>query len=126
GRTPHWLIKQSIFAYLEEIESGKLPSALSYLARKDAVEGNPPEDADVMHTNQPAPQPFFDFAQSVAPQTVLRAAITAAYRRPEEECVPLLLNAARQADPSATQALARKLVEALRSKRSGGGVEGLI
>ena len=126
GRTRHWHIKQSIFAYLEQIESGKPPSALSYRVQKDAATGNHTEDADVKHSNQPAPRPFYDFAQSVAPQTALRAAITAVYRRPEEECVPLLLNAARQADPLATQALARKLVEALRSKRSGGGVEGLI
>jgi RHH-type proline utilization regulon transcriptional repressor/proline dehydrogenase/delta 1-pyrroline-5-carboxylate dehydrogenase len=126
GRTPHWLIKQSIFAYLEEIESGKLPTALSYLARAGTVEGIPTEDADVTQTSEPASQPFFDFAQSVAPQNVLRAAITSAYRRPEEECIPLLLNGARQADPSATQALARKLVEALRKKHTGGGVQGLI
>src|SRR5690606_13022511 len=102
GRTPHWLIKQSIFAYLEEIESGKLPAALSYLAKAGTVEGIPTEDADVTQSSDPAPQPFFDFAQSVAPQNVLRAAITSAYRRPEEECVPMLLNGARQADPSAT------------------------
>src|SRR5579859_5770180 len=28
-RTPHWLIKQAIFAYLERIEHGQLPPELS-------------------------------------------------------------------------------------------------
>ena len=28
-RTPHWLIKQAIFAYLEKIEHGQLPPELS-------------------------------------------------------------------------------------------------
>ena len=62
------------------------------------------------------------------PQSVLRAAITAAYRRPEPECVPFLIGQARlPANLSAdVQAMAGKLVEQLREKSSGGGVEGLI
>ncbi len=127
GRTPHWLIKQSVFSYLEEIESGKLPPALSHLARSDDGDGAVVDDPEVAPSPEPAPQPFFDFAQSVAPQTVLRAAITSAYRRPEQECLPMLLGqAAHAADPFKTQELARKLVQALRDKRTGGGVEGLI
>ncbi len=62
------------------------------------------------------------------PQSVLRAAITAAYRRPEPECVPFLIGQARLSANLSTDAqnLAAKLVETLRSKSSGGGVEGLI
>src|SRR5690606_12382144 len=72
------------------------------------------------------PQPFDEFARSVTRQTGLRAAMTRAYRVPEPECVPPLLSEARLADPLATQQLASKLVQALRNKQSGIGVESLI
>jgi len=124
-RTPHWLIKQAIFAYLEKIEHGQLPPELTGATHAadfaDAASG-------AEHDDEGAPHPFLDFAQSVQPQSVLRAAITAAYRRPEPECVPFLLGEARL--PAALSAEVRKmaggLVEALRAKRTGGGVEGLI
>ncbi|TMJ23182.1 MAG: trifunctional transcriptional regulator/proline dehydrogenase/L-glutamate gamma-semialdehyde dehydrogenase, partial [Alphaproteobacteria bacterium] len=58
----------------------------------------------------------------------LRDAITSAYRRPEPECLPPLIEAATL--PAETMArataLARRLVERLRAKGPGGGVEGLI
>ena len=72
--------------------------------------------------------PFHAFAQSIQPQTPLRAAITAAWRRPEPECVPPLIEQARLT-PARTQrarALATQLVEKLREKTPAGGVEGLI
>ena len=119
-RTPHWLIKQAIFTYLDKIEQGQLPAELSHLA--DAI-----VDAEETAVAQDASyQPFMEFAQSVGAQSVLRAAITAAYRRPEPECVALMVNGARQENSDAVKALARKLVVALRAKRKGGGVEGLI
>ena len=74
------------------------------------------------------PTPFLDFAQSIQPQSPLRTAITAAYRRPEPECLPPLIEQAGL-PPAATEraaALARRLVEALRAKTPSGGVEGLI
>jgi len=74
-------------------------------------------------------QPFLAFAQSVVPQSVARAAITAAYRRPETECVPQLLDEARMAPEmqQRAQQTARQLVQALRAKQAGGGgVEGLL
>src|ERR1700710_3004977 len=38
-RTPHWLIKQAIFAYLERIEHGQLPAELSgALGAADSLE----------------------------------------------------------------------------------------
>jgi len=123
-RTPHWLIKQAIFAYLEKIEHGQLPPELSgATGMTEFGDGSGPE-----HEEDGAPHSFLDFAQNVQPQSVLRAAITAAYRRPEPECVPFLIGEARLPAQLAAEVgkMATKLVETLRAKRTGGGVEGLI
>jgi RHH-type transcriptional regulator, proline utilization regulon repressor / proline dehydrogenase / delta 1-pyrroline-5-carboxylate dehydrogenase len=71
---------------------------------------------------------FAAFAAGIGPQTPLRAAITAAYRRPEADCLPPLLDAAAQPGSvaEATAARAGRLVTALRAKTRAGGVEGLI
>jgi RHH-type proline utilization regulon transcriptional repressor/proline dehydrogenase/delta 1-pyrroline-5-carboxylate dehydrogenase len=71
---------------------------------------------------------FAAFRPDVLPQTPLRAAITAAYRRPEPECVPPLLKAATASAEQAerVEALARGLVARLRAKTRSSGVEGLI
>src|SRR3954470_10739145 len=121
-RTPHWLIKQAIFAYLEKIEQGQLPPELSGAAGSAEMG----DGAAVEHDEDGAAHPFLEFAQNVQPQSVLRAAITAAYRRPEPECVPFLLGQARLPAKLAgdVEAMASKLVETLRSKSKGGGVEG--
>ncbi|WP_118183745.1 trifunctional transcriptional regulator/proline dehydrogenase/L-glutamate gamma-semialdehyde dehydrogenase [Paraburkholderia phosphatilytica] len=123
-RTPHWLIKQAIFAYLEKIEHGQLPPELNGHTGVAEMADGATTEAD----EESASHPFLDFAQSVQPQSVLRAAITAAYRRPEPECLPFLLGQARLPAALATdvEKLATKLVETLRSKSKGGGVEGLI
>jgi RHH-type proline utilization regulon transcriptional repressor/proline dehydrogenase/delta 1-pyrroline-5-carboxylate dehydrogenase len=118
--TPHWLHKQAILAYLDKIERGHLPAEMSHLG---ADAGGEDEAGD----GQSAPTPpFYEFGQDVQPQSVLRAAITAAYRRPESECVPLLLGQARMPNLEKIHAMAAGLVKKLRGKRSGGGVEGLI
>ncbi|HYR68035.1 MAG TPA: hypothetical protein VEP47_17980, partial [Reyranella sp.] len=72
--------------------------------------------------------PFHAFAQSIRPQSPLREAITAAWRRPETECLPSLLEQASlpPAQTVRARALATRLVEALREKTPSGGVEGLI
>ncbi len=123
GRTPHWLIKQALLTVLDRLERGQDVSDLLGLA------GATPAELAEMPADNPAPvMPFLDFAQGVQPQSVLRARITAAYRRPEPECLPLLIAEARQ-PVGVTQAasdLARRLVEALRGKAEGGGVEALI
>ncbi|MEQ5840360.1 trifunctional transcriptional regulator/proline dehydrogenase/L-glutamate gamma-semialdehyde dehydrogenase [Paraburkholderia acidicola] len=123
-RTPHWLIKQAIFAYLEKIEHGQLPAELSGTHGSTELA----DAASVEAEEDGASHPFLEFAQNVQPQSVLRAAITAAYRRPEPECVPFLIGQARLPAnlASEVEALASRLVETLRAKRSGGGVEGLI
>jgi RHH-type proline utilization regulon transcriptional repressor/proline dehydrogenase/delta 1-pyrroline-5-carboxylate dehydrogenase len=109
GRTPHALVKQAIVTALDRMDSAaQEPSA-------------PPRlDAQV--------QPFLDFAQGVQPQSVLRARITDATRRPEPDCLPLLLEAATLPDAqrAAARATALTLVQALRAKGARGGVEGLI
>lgn len=71
---------------------------------------------------------FHAFAPPVRAPTSLRRAITAAYRRPEAECVlPLLEQAALPADMAvAVRATARQLVTALRAKRGGNDVESLM
>ncbi len=123
-RTPHWLIKQAIFAYLEKIEHGQLPPELNgHVGATDLADG-----ATVDAEDEAASHPFLEFAQNVQPQSVLRAAITAAYRRPEPECVPFLIGEARLPATLTTDVtkLATRLVETLRAKRTGGGVEGLI
>nr|WP_315844984.1 trifunctional transcriptional regulator/proline dehydrogenase/L-glutamate gamma-semialdehyde dehydrogenase [uncultured Achromobacter sp.] len=118
--TPHWLHKQAILAYLDKIERGHLPAEMSHLG----IDAGTEDDAG---DSQSAPTPpFYEFGQDVQPQSVLRAAITAAYRRPEPECVPLLLGQARMPNLEKVHAMASDLVKKLRGKRTGGGVEGLI
>jgi RHH-type proline utilization regulon transcriptional repressor/proline dehydrogenase/delta 1-pyrroline-5-carboxylate dehydrogenase len=58
----------------------------------------------------------------------LRDSITSAYRRPEPECLPYLIEFARLPDAMMARAnvLARRLVERLRAKGQGIGIEGLI
>jgi delta-1-pyrroline-5-carboxylate dehydrogenase (PutA C-terminal domain) len=72
--------------------------------------------------------PFADFAPPIRPQSNLRQAITAAYRRPETECLPPLIEEARLPSDlkQPVRATARKLIEALRAKQKGTGVEGLV
>lgn len=122
GRTPHWLIKQSIFSVLERIERGEGPD---FLPADDSTSPVLPDAAGAAEIPQ---LPFMDFARTVQPQSVLRAKITAAYRRPEAECLPLLLSQAAMPAgmAEATGRMAGRLVEALRAKNSGGGVEGLL
>ncbi|MGV3481431.1 MAG: trifunctional transcriptional regulator/proline dehydrogenase/L-glutamate gamma-semialdehyde dehydrogenase [Sphingobium sp.] len=71
---------------------------------------------------------FSSFAPPIRQQDALRRAITAAYRRPEPECIAPLLDAATLPDKSrdAARETARALITALRAKHKGTGVEGLV
>ena len=63
------------------------------------------------------------------PQTDMRAAITAAWHRPEPECLPLLVQLAHVTDPvqrAAIEEVGTRLVEGLRSNKDSGGVEALV
>ncbi|MBI6851786.1 trifunctional transcriptional regulator/proline dehydrogenase/L-glutamate gamma-semialdehyde dehydrogenase [Pseudomonas cichorii] len=120
-RTPHWLIKQAIFNYLEKLESGATLQELNGLGSKDGEDsGDLPADTSY--------QSFLEFAESILPQSVLRAAITAAYRRPEPEVVPMLLEQARLPAPmaEATHKLAASIAEKLRNQKSASGRAGIV
>jgi len=71
---------------------------------------------------------FAEFAPPIRPQSPLRQAITAAYRRDEAECVLPLIEVATLSPrlKEASRGTARKLITALRAKHSGSGVEGLV
>ncbi|MGJ8525265.1 Bifunctional protein PutA [Halomonadaceae bacterium LMG 33818] len=123
-RTPHWLIKQAIFNCLEQYERGQ-----GFPVTADEL--TPSEDGDTIDEVQPqqhAPQPFLEFAESIQPQSVLRAAITSAYRRPEQEIVPTLVEQARIApkQAKAVHELAYGLAERLRNQKSSGGRQGIV
>lgn len=120
-RTPHWLIKQAIFTYLEQLDRGLTPpehSGLAAAAGEEAVETLTEQGIQV----------FLEFAESILPQSVLRAAITGAYRRPETEAVPMLLEQARlpKEKADATQKLAMGIAEKLRNQKSASGRQGLV
>jgi RHH-type proline utilization regulon transcriptional repressor/proline dehydrogenase/delta 1-pyrroline-5-carboxylate dehydrogenase len=119
GRTPHWLVKQAILTALERSERGEAVDASAPLLAE-------PEDSSPARAEGTIP--FLDLVQDVQPQTVLRAAITAAFRRPESECLPALLAEAAlpPAAQARAQALAESLTTALRGKRAQGLVEGLL
>jgi RHH-type proline utilization regulon transcriptional repressor/proline dehydrogenase/delta 1-pyrroline-5-carboxylate dehydrogenase len=132
GKTPHWLIKQAVVQYVESIERGQLPPLMRAGATQFAEAAESEESGDLtlpVTAALAAPQPFLDWAQNVLPQTDLRAAITAAWHRPEPECLPLLVQLAHVTDPTqrgAIEAVATRLVEGLRAKQSSGGVEALV
>ena len=76
-----------------------------------------------------APRPLFaEFAPPIRPQTPLRRAITERCRTPEPQCLPPLVTLARMepAQKRETAATARELIEALRAKHKGTGVQGLV
>ncbi|MFC0388111.1 trifunctional transcriptional regulator/proline dehydrogenase/L-glutamate gamma-semialdehyde dehydrogenase [Muricoccus vinaceus] len=74
------------------------------------------------------PGAFLRFEEDLRRPSALRASVTAAYRRPEEECLPPLIEAAAPtpAEEASAGPLARRLVTTLRTKRRGGGVEALV
>jgi RHH-type proline utilization regulon transcriptional repressor/proline dehydrogenase/delta 1-pyrroline-5-carboxylate dehydrogenase len=75
-----------------------------------------------------APAPFRDFAGADAASSPLRAAITAATRRSEPECVQHLIEEARvpPQQAAAVHALARELAGRLRDRKVAAGREGLV
>ena len=124
-RTPHWLIKQAIFRYLEVLErDGAMPDNDADSAAAEIADSENIVDLGL----EAAPRPFLDFAQDILPQSILRAAVTAAWRRPEPDTVPLLLEQARQpaSQAQAVNRLAARLAETLRTQKSGTGRAGMV
>ncbi len=125
NRTPHWLIKQAVLQYVDALERGAT-SIRIFGAGEDAQEDGGDE---VQPAAQHEVQPFLAFAQSILPQTPLRAAITASWHRPEPECLPALLPLARVADESQAAKvhdLATRLVQGLRDAPLTSGVAALV
>lgn len=73
-------------------------------------------------------KPFSQFAPPISKPTKLRQAITNAYRRAEIDCLPPLLDAATidQALKTQIAQTASNLIEKMRAKHKGTGVEGLV
>ncbi|HHG0470851.1 TPA: trifunctional transcriptional regulator/proline dehydrogenase/L-glutamate gamma-semialdehyde dehydrogenase [Proteus mirabilis] len=119
-RTSHWLIKQAIFNYLEQIENDQLPLTPITQAEQDIEESTVPLTAHY--------QPFLEFAEQIHPQSVLRSAITSAYRIPETQAVPMLLQQATlpEHEAQATHKLAYSIAEKLRKQKQGVGRSGLV
>ena len=74
------------------------------------------------------PPPFSDFAAELVVHEGRRAAIDVAYRAPETDCLPFLVQAAELPEPVKAQArdLARRLIEGLRERPTAGLVQGLM
>ncbi len=72
--------------------------------------------------------PFADFAPPIRAATPLRAAITAACRRAEPDCLAPLIEQASlpRGMRDAARETATRLIAALRAKQRGGGVEALV
>nr|WP_201764253.1 trifunctional transcriptional regulator/proline dehydrogenase/L-glutamate gamma-semialdehyde dehydrogenase [Providencia sneebia] len=122
-RTPHWLIKQAIFNYLEQLDNNQIMPEISV--------GQENKDQQISEEESPAEsnyQPFLDFAEHILPQSVKRSAITSAYRIPETQAIPMLLQQAQlpteQAD--AAHKLAYSIAEKLRNQKNGIGRSGLV
>ena len=104
-RTSHWLIKQAIFNYLEQIENNQVNIGNTTFDEQDIN-----EDTETPTNHY---QPFLEFAEHIHPQSVLRSAITSAYRMPEIQAVPMLL---QQATLPENEAQATKRHWAIRAR----------
>ncbi|MGC1069561.1 trifunctional transcriptional regulator/proline dehydrogenase/L-glutamate gamma-semialdehyde dehydrogenase [Pantoea agglomerans] len=119
-RTPHWLIKQAIFNYLGQLETGDTVPEIP-LSAQAAAES---DDSQPEETHQP----FLDFAEQILPQSVTRSAVTAAWRRPETDAVPMMLEQARlpAALAEKTHQLAYQLADKLRHQKGATGRAGMV
>jgi RHH-type proline utilization regulon transcriptional repressor/proline dehydrogenase/delta 1-pyrroline-5-carboxylate dehydrogenase len=112
--SPHALHKRALTAFLDQLERGQHVDAFGSIEEKSISE--PTTETNV----------FADLYSEIRPQSFLRQAITAAYRRPEQECVPLLLCLAEVQNPQRVENTALALVNAIRGKRRANPLEELI
>ncbi|RLM21557.1 trifunctional transcriptional regulator/proline dehydrogenase/L-glutamate gamma-semialdehyde dehydrogenase [Brenneria alni] len=124
-RTPYWLIKQAIFSYLERLESGTDTPEIPQPAVSSQTEA---EEIMPQSQQEETYQPFLVFAEQVIPQSVIRAAITSAYRRPETEMVPKLLEKARLCGElsQSIDKMANRIAERLRAGKGANGEAGMV
>ncbi len=104
-----------------------MSAAIRPIAGTQAGDGSRTETG--MHRAMTADtSPFAAFRAETRILPPLRAALSAATRRPEPDCLPPLIAAARLPDDALARArdTARTLVTALRDKRHGGGVDALV
>lgn len=123
-RTPHWLIKQALQTYLDNIEQNgtiEAPLGLATLAEDD-------KDALFEITRALPKKPFLQLSNEIHPQTPLRAAITQAYRRSEPDMIPELLKQAQLTTEQthATHQMATQLASQLRHQKRAKGRAGLV
>jgi RHH-type proline utilization regulon transcriptional repressor/proline dehydrogenase/delta 1-pyrroline-5-carboxylate dehydrogenase len=123
-RTPHFVIKQLILHFIERSERGDIVNDLLNFPSPD---DEPSSSLSEIEVTGPL-MPFLDFAENVLPQSTLRAAITGAYRRPETEAVPMLLEQARLPGSmiDATNKLAAGIAEKLRNQKNASGRAGIV
>ncbi|WP_367680481.1 trifunctional transcriptional regulator/proline dehydrogenase/L-glutamate gamma-semialdehyde dehydrogenase [Candidatus Fukatsuia anoeciicola] len=124
NRTPHWLIKQAILNYLTYLEKNKIVPEIktSDNCYVTEVYNELSQEPIFIH------QPFLNFATHILPQSTIRTAITAAYRRPENEIIPALLKQARLPVnlTQATYKLAYDIAKKLRNKKETNSRSGIV
>ncbi len=122
-RTPHWLIKQAIFSYLEQLENSdtlpELPALLSGAANESDEAPTPAEEPH---------QPFLDFAEQIFAPVGFPRRDHSGLSPPETEAVSMLLEQARLPQPVAEQAhkLAYQLADKLRNQKNASGRAGMV
>ncbi len=112
GCSPQQLVEQAIRRHLTTLEKDHPATASSATADGEQTPGGP----------------FSAFARSLLPQTEQRARITEAYRVPEPDAVPALLEQARlePEQAEATHRLAMGIAGKLRNQKSATGRQGLV
>ncbi|WWO97826.1 MAG: trifunctional transcriptional regulator/proline dehydrogenase/L-glutamate gamma-semialdehyde dehydrogenase [Candidatus Dasytiphilus stammeri] len=113
NRTSHWLIKQAITNYLDDIEKGNISLDLTLPKDFNHLE------IQELSLSEDCYQPFRYFSENILPRTKIRSSITSAWRISERKLVPKLLEHARL-EPNIkknTQQLALELAKKLRDRK---------
>lgn len=114
--TPHALHKRALMSVLDRVDRGEI-------RRLEDIGQSESQGNGIDLTSSAGV--FADLYREVRPETVLRSAITAAYRRAEPECLPLLLSMAQSPDPQEVSQTALALVKSIRAKHKTSPVEAL-
>jgi len=117
GCTPQDLVEQALQRHLDALDIDE-PRTSPAVAHGGGDE----------HSTEAPAGPFSDFASNVLAQSELRARITAAYRLPEPQAIPDLLEQAHlePEQAEATHKLAMRIADKLRNQKSAAGRQGLV